>query len=111
VVTAFLAGVAVLVTVVRLGLFDGITFFGTLTLADPALVALVVDELRQIDYLDRDPHRVRPGLPEIAVLNELREVLAALLADLAVAFEVVSQTHRSITTVGSLSPICSSPVP
>src|SRR5699024_9454908 len=57
-------------------------------------IALVVFESRWVDDLYRYPHRIRAAPAEIPVLNELGEVLAAFFADLAVAFEVLPQSHR-----------------
>ena len=62
-------------------------------LADAALVAAVVLELREVHDFDGDVNLVRETLTEVAVLDELREVLAAVLADFTVPFEVVSQSH------------------
>jgi len=89
----FEAQIAVLVAFLRLP--DGVAglWRAVLALADPAHVALGVLEFGEVDDLDRDPHLAGPGLPEVTVLDKLREVLPALLADLAVAFEVVSQSH------------------
>jgi len=62
-------------------------------LADAAAVALVVLELGEVDDLDRDPDLVLAAVAHVAVLDEVREVLAALFADLSEPFEVLSQSH------------------
>jgi len=54
---------------------------------------LVVLELRQRDDLHRNVDLAGPALAEVTVLDEVSEVLAALLADFAESIEVVSQSH------------------
>jgi hypothetical protein len=93
VITTLLAGLAVLVAVAGLGLgVHGVALLGV-ALADAALVALVVRELREVDDLDRYPDRIGAAPAQVAVLDELLQVLAALFADFAVPFEVLSQSH------------------
>ncbi len=96
---AFLAGfalVAVLVTRLWLGLADRLADVGrsAVALADAAFVTLVVLELRKRDDLDGDLDLTRSALAEVAVLDEVGQVLAALFADLAESLQVVSQSHR-----------------
>jgi len=98
VLAAVLAGVAVLAVVVArlwLGLADWLAGVGraVLALSDAALVVLVVLELRQRDDLHRNVDLAGPALAEVTVLDEVSEVLAALLADFAESIEVVSQSH------------------
>jgi len=97
VLAALLAGLAVLAVLAVAGLWlwlaDGIALFGAFALPDAALVPLVVGELREIDDFDGNLHLVAPGLTQVAVLDELRQVLPALFAHFAVPFEVVFQSH------------------
>jgi hypothetical protein len=95
VLPGLLAGVAVLVAVARLrfGLADGVTGFGALALPDPALVEPVVLERGEVHDLDRDADVVAATRAEFSILDELREVLPALLADLPEPIQVVFQSY------------------
>jgi hypothetical protein len=89
VLAAFLTGVTFLaVTRLWLWLADWIADVG-IALADAALVELVVLELGQIDDLDRDPDLVVFAPAQVAVLDELREILAPPFTDLPESFEIV----------------------
>jgi hypothetical protein len=94
VVAGFIARVTVFVTVVRVSI-DRLTGLGlpVASLSNPAHLPLVVLELGEIDDLDRDPDPRGVRSREIAVTDELREVLSLLFTDLPKPFNIVSESH------------------